>query len=376
MSGPRIQYRTYSGAAPYGFISYAHRDEARVLPVVGALDGDRYRLWYDGGIEAGANWPEVVASHLKGAGAAVFFLTAAFLRSQNCVREVHYAVAERQRLILVYLEKVSLPDELSLQFSTASVIHGEAEDALQIAREIEALLGESFRGDGVTGYEAVAARRRRGNGWRVASLVFAGLFLLAVLFSVGYLGGYFPFLGARPGIATPASGANDDGEPLQVKVFKDSRSRDILLRAYEGAALYLCGDRLVTDPEAIRCGGGSWYVGEEPVASGWPDVLEVVTAKKEVTCLALVDQGIEDFSPLAQMPQLEYLDISGNPVRDLSFLVALPALRTLKLMDIGGADVAPLKDLPALKTVYVRYDDAAAVLAVLGDRAVDVIVRP
>ena len=77
-----------------------------------------------------------------------------------------------------------------------------------------------------------------------------------------------------------------------------------------------------------------------------------------------------------KLPQLEYLDISGNPVRDLSFLVALPALRTLKLMDIGGADVAPLKDLPALKTVYVRYDDAAAVLAVLGDRAVDVIVRP
>ena len=118
MSGPRTQYRTYAGTEAYAFMSYAHTDGDRVLPVIGALDGDRYRLWYDGGIQAGVNWPEAVASHLKGAGAAVFFLTAAFLRSQNCIREAHYAVAERKRMIVVFLESVSLPDELWMQFST------------------------------------------------------------------------------------------------------------------------------------------------------------------------------------------------------------------------------------------------------------------
>lgn len=376
MSGPRTQYRTYAGTEAYAFMSYAHTDGDRVLPVIGALDGDRYRLWYDGGIQAGVNWPEAVASHLKGAGAAVFFLTAAFLRSQNCIREAHYAVAERKRMIVVFLESVSLPDELWMQFSTASVIHGENGDAQRIAREIEELLGDGFRGDGVTGYEAVTARRRRGNGWRFASLLFAGLFLLAVLFAVGYLMGYFPSLGAQPVMATTASGERDDAESPQVKVFKDSRSRDVLLRAYEGAALYLCGDRLVSDPEAIRYRSGDWYVGDDRVSPGQPDVLETVTGKDSVTCLALVDQGIEDFSPLAQMPQLIYLDVSGNPVTDLSFLSALPALRTVKLMGVSAADFSPLNDLPDLRTVYVRYDDAAAVLAVLGDRAVDVIVRP
>ena len=110
--GRRPLYKTYSGTAPYGFISYAHADAERVLPVVGALDADRYRLWYDAGIEAGTNWPEVVASHLLHAGAAVFFLSARFLRSQNCVREVHDAVSQRKPMILVYLEPVELPGDL------------------------------------------------------------------------------------------------------------------------------------------------------------------------------------------------------------------------------------------------------------------------
>ncbi len=376
MSGPKNRYRIYSGAAPYGFISYAHTDAARVLPVADALDADRYRLWFDAGIEAGANWPEAVASHLKGAGAAVFFLSAAFLRSQNCIREVHYAVAERKRMILVYLESTALPDELTLQFSTASVIHGEEEDALTVARRIEGLLGDDFLGDGVAGCETVSVGRRGRNGWRAVSLLFASLFLLTVLFAVGYLAGWFPSLGVKTMTVQAALGGDEDREPVEVTVFRDSFSRDMLLRAYEGESLYLCGDRLVSDPAAIRYADGGWYVGEDRVAPGRSDVLSTVVQKESVTYLALVDQGIESFDALRAMPQLAYLDISGNPMSDLSFLSALPALRTLKIMDVDAADYAVLNELPALRTVYVRYDDAAAVLAVLGDGIVDVIVKP
>ena len=65
MSEAKKQYRVYNGGEPYGFISYAHKDAARVLPVIAALSWDRFRLWYDAGIEAGDNWPEVVADHLR-----------------------------------------------------------------------------------------------------------------------------------------------------------------------------------------------------------------------------------------------------------------------------------------------------------------------
>ena len=75
MSNPKLRScRTYSGTAPYAFFSYAHADADRVLPVIDALDADRIRLWYDAGIQAGANWPEVVATRLLHAQAVLFFL--------------------------------------------------------------------------------------------------------------------------------------------------------------------------------------------------------------------------------------------------------------------------------------------------------------
>ena len=67
------QYRTYSGSDPYLFISYAHRDSDRVLPFIGMLDRDSYRVWYDAGINVGTAWPEVVASHLLNSGKVIFF---------------------------------------------------------------------------------------------------------------------------------------------------------------------------------------------------------------------------------------------------------------------------------------------------------------
>lgn len=368
------RYKNYSGTAPYGFISYAHADADRVLSVIGAMDADRYRLWYDAGIEAGTNWPEVVASHLLRAGAVVFFLSPRFLRSQNCIREVHYAVSQRKPMVLVYLEPVELPEDLRMQFSTAAILHGEDGDGLRIAREVEKRLGDGFLGDGVTGYETVSVSRRKGNGWHAASIVFASLFLLTVLFVVGYFAGWFPSLGART-VTAGAAGDSAEKDAVEITAFKDSVSRDILLRAYEGVSLYLCGNYLVSDPSAIRYAGGVWYVGDVTAEAGHPDVLELAAQKGSLTCLALVNEGIEDFDALSALPQLVYLDISGNPVRDLSFLRSLPGLKTVKLMDIGATDYAALDALAELETVYVSYDVLDQVLDALGDRDVDVVVK-
>ena len=376
MGGSKIiAYPTYSGTAPYGFISYAHADADRVLPVIGALGADRYRLWYDGGIEAGTNWPEVVASHLSHAGAVVFFLSARFLRSQNCVREVHYAVAERKAMILVYLEPVALPEDLAMQFSTAAVIRGEDFDSLRIARETEELLGPAFLGDGVSGYEAASASRQRRNGWHGASILFASLFLLTVLFVIGYFAGWFPFLGTKVVTTDAPGGVSTESAPVEITEFKDSVSQDILLRAYEGQNLYLCGSYMVSDHAAIRYAGGLWYVGDAPAAAGRPEVLALAAQKGELKHLALVNEGIETFDTLSDLSRLVYLDISGNPVKDLSFLTALSELETLKLIDIGAEDFSVLAALPALKTVYVDYNALKPVLDVLGDGTVDVIVK-
>jgi len=374
MSEAKKQYRVYNGGEPYGFISYAHKDAVRVLPVIAALSRDRFRLWYDAGIEAGDNWPEVVADHLRRAGTVVFFLSRRFLHSQNCVREVHYAVDRRKPMIAVYLEPLELPSDLAMQFSTATVIQGAEAAPEAIAAEAEGLLGPGFLGDGVTGYETVRIHKPQKTPWRTLSLVFLSLFVLTALLVAGYLGGLLPSLGARTVTVDQAPGAVE-AEAVTVTTFQDAFSRDILLRAYQGTSLYLCGNALVSDPAAIRCRGGVWTVAYEPVSPGNPDVLTLVAEKSDLMGLALVDQGIESFEGLTGLQHLVYLDISGNPVRDLSFLAAFPALRTVKLVAVDGADYAVLASLPALEAVYVDEGALSAVLDALSGTDVDVIVK-
>ena len=370
------QYRTYSGTDPYAFISYAHADADRVLPMIGVLDDERIRLWYDAGIQAGTTWPEVVASHLLHAGTVVFFLSAQFLRSQNCIREVHYAVSERKSMICVYLEPLTLTNDLAMQFSTATVIHAENASPEAVADQLNALLGPAYLGDGVTGYTAGRIDSKKRNVWRVVSIVFAAFFLLTVLFVVGYFADWFPFLGAKTVIAeVPVGESGVEAEAVEITVFKDSFSRDLLLRGYADASLYLCGNTMVSDPSAIRYADGVWTVESEEVEAGTSNVLELVVQKGSISYLALVDQGVRSFDALSAMPQLVYLDISGNPAEDLAFLQSLPALKTLKLIDVPAADYSVLRTLPALETVYVDFASASAVLDALEGCAVDVIVK-
>ena len=52
------QIRPYEGTDPYIFISYAHRDKDRVLPVLRSLSERGYRIWFDEGIDPGTEWAE------------------------------------------------------------------------------------------------------------------------------------------------------------------------------------------------------------------------------------------------------------------------------------------------------------------------------
>lgn len=105
----------YAGTEPYIFVSYAHADAARVLPLIQALQGFGFRVWYDAGIEAAAEWPEYIASHLKGSACVVAFISGAAVVSPNCRREIHYAIKLGKDPLVVYLEEVALPDGMDMQ---------------------------------------------------------------------------------------------------------------------------------------------------------------------------------------------------------------------------------------------------------------------
>lgn len=162
--------QAYNGDEPYAFVSYAHKDGARIMEVLAALYALRVRTWYDEGIEVGANWPEKVATRLKNAGLVILFLSESFLLSQNCLRELNYAVSERKKLLCVRLDDAKLPNDVSMQLSTVPQIDARTltPQAIAEACKKSGLIGQGFFGDGKTGYtrDASAGKRQKMPGWR------------------------------------------------------------------------------------------------------------------------------------------------------------------------------------------------------------------
>lgn len=107
--------RPYEGTQPYLFVSYAHKNDAAVLEIIGTLQSRGFRVWYDEGIEAGSEWPESIASHLERAQLVLAFLSPAYLQSDNCRKEMHYALTKKKPVINVYLEQTELSPGMEMQ---------------------------------------------------------------------------------------------------------------------------------------------------------------------------------------------------------------------------------------------------------------------
>ena len=101
----------------YIFISYAHKDEDRVLPVVQTMRENGFRVWYDEGIDPGTEWDKNIASHITGCSYFIAFISKAYLESSNCKDEINFARDLEKKRFLVYIEDVELPQEMKMRLS-------------------------------------------------------------------------------------------------------------------------------------------------------------------------------------------------------------------------------------------------------------------
>lgn len=98
----------YGGISHYIFVSYAHKDSSRVLPILSAMMKNGFRVWYDAGIEAGTEWPDYIAERLEHAAAFVAFLSPDSLSSPNCRQEINYAIDLGIPMLTIYLDEITL----------------------------------------------------------------------------------------------------------------------------------------------------------------------------------------------------------------------------------------------------------------------------
>ena len=125
----------YEGKENYIFVSYAHKDTTQVIPIVKALHDADFRIWYDAGIEAGSEWPENVAEHLCGSQVVLIFLSQNALNSQNCIREIHFAISENKDILVIHLEELTLTAGMRMQLGPLQAMffnrYANAEDFVQ-----------------------------------------------------------------------------------------------------------------------------------------------------------------------------------------------------------------------------------------------------
>lgn len=110
-----IQTYVYEGTEPYVFISYAHADRDRVMPLVHMMRSRGIRVWYDAGIKAGLQWNKVIVRHLERSACVLCFLSPEYIRSDNCIQELYFAKKKKINVLVGYLESFRLPSELDME---------------------------------------------------------------------------------------------------------------------------------------------------------------------------------------------------------------------------------------------------------------------
>ena len=116
--------KPYEGPDPYIFVSYAHRDYERIDPILRELKARGYRFWYDEGIDPGTEWPENIARHLENSSVCLSFLSPYSAASNNCRREINFALSRNIPMLTVFLEDTKISPGLEMQISTYQSIMG------------------------------------------------------------------------------------------------------------------------------------------------------------------------------------------------------------------------------------------------------------
>tara|TARA_B100002003_G_scaffold166011_1_gene154217 strand:- start:4037 stop:6130 length:2094 start_codon:yes stop_codon:yes gene_type:complete len=115
-------FSAYKGEESYIFVSYAHEDDELVYPEIEWLQSQGFNIWYDEGISPGSTWREELAQAVKNCDLFLLFVTPRSTASDNCQKEVNFALDEGHPLLAVHLDRTELPDGLRLSLSDRQAI--------------------------------------------------------------------------------------------------------------------------------------------------------------------------------------------------------------------------------------------------------------
>lgn len=384
--------RPYEGTLPYLFVSYAHKDDAAVLEIISTLQSRGFRVWYDEGIEAGSEWPESIASHLERAQLVLAFLSPAYLRSDNCRKEMHYALTKKKPVINVFLEQTELSPGMEMQIGNLfalmkytypseeyfydKLFSAELLDASKFAGEAPELPDVPAPAHGKKAKEkkpraakprrekpekppkapkpARPKKKRRGLAAAIIAIVLVGCLIAAGI--VGHFTGLtYRFTAKTVAVQTlPDDTVAQFQNPLLEQAARDYAGKaegELTVADLKGlTALYVCGDRY-------------WFAapqqGMDAAAAGVETAEAVDPSGQTVT----VRRGdIRDLSDLAYFPSLTVVSVQ---FQSLTSLESLPACG-VEVFDVSANRLTSLSGIEQLPKLTALTADGNAVTDLTG----------
>lgn len=382
--------RPYEGTLPYLFVSYAHKNDAAVLEIISTLQSRGFRVWYDEGIEAGSEWPESIASHLERAQLVLAFLSPAYLRSDNCRKEMHYALTKKKPVINVYLEQTELSPGMEMQIGNLfalmkytypseeyfydKLFSAELLDAGKFAGEPPELpdapapakktkektpRGESPRRarrekPAKAPKPARSKKRRRGLAAAIIAVVLVGCLIAAGI--VGHFTGLlYRFTVKTVAVQTLADDTVAQFQsPLLEQAARDYAGKpagELTVADLKGlTALYVCGDRY-------------WFAapqqGVDAAAAG-VETAEMIDPSGQTVTVRRGD--IRDLSDLAYFPSLTAVSVQ---FQSLTSLESLPACG-VEVFDVSANRLTSLSGIEQLPKLTALTADGNAVTDLTG----------
>lgn len=102
--------KSYRGNEPFLFVSYAHDDSKLVRSIISQLQHDSYRVWYDEGIAPAVEYEPEILNRLRESVCGIFFISANFLSSDWCRKEMCACIESGKELLLVFFEGKKPPE--------------------------------------------------------------------------------------------------------------------------------------------------------------------------------------------------------------------------------------------------------------------------
>ena len=382
--------RPYEGTLPYLFVSYAHKNDAAVLEIISTLQSRGFRVWYDEGIEAGSEWPESIASHLERAQLVLAFLSPAYLCSDNCRKEMHYALTKRKPVINVYLEQTELSPGMEMQignlFALMKYTYPSEEYFYDKLFSAELLDAGKFAGEPPELPDAPAPakkakektpraakprrerhekppkapkparpkKRRRGLAAAIIAVVLVGCLIAAGI--VGHFTGLlYRFTVKTVAVQTLADDTVAQFQnPLLEQAARDYAGKpagELTVADLKGlTALYVCGDRY-------------WFAapqqGVDAAAAG-VETAEMIDPSGQTVTVRRGD--IRDLSDLAYFPSLTAVSVQ---FQSLTSLESLPACG-VEVFDVSANRLTNLSGIEQLPKLTALTADGNAVTDLTG----------